>query len=86
MQAANHYSLERLTAPFRAVILDTSSKSATEIALRFPPVHQRVVAVPYPDGSAKITQSRPQRTGFKTQFFDKSFSILEFFNLQSQML
>lgn len=31
MQAANHYSLETLTAPFRAVILDTSSKSATEI-------------------------------------------------------
>jgi len=64
MQAANHYSLETLTAPFRAVILDTSSKSATEIVLRFPPVHQRVVAVPYPDGSATITQIRPKRTMF----------------------
>ena len=62
-QAANHYSVETLTAPFRAVILDTSSKSATEIALRFPPVHQRAVAVPYPDGSATITQSRPKRLG-----------------------
>jgi hypothetical protein len=48
----------------RAVILDTSSKSATEIVLRFRPVHKRVVAVPYPDGSANITQSRPKRTGF----------------------
>ena len=64
MEAANYYSLETLTAPFRAVILDTSSKSATEIVLRFRPVHQRVVAVPYPDGSAIITQSRPKRTMF----------------------
>ena len=85
-QAANHYSLETLTAPFRAVILDTSSKSATEIVLRFRPVHQRVVAVPYPDSSANLTQSRPKRTGFKTKFFDKSFPILQFFNLKSQML
>ena len=45
-------------------MLDTSSKSATEIVLRFRPVHQRVVAVPYPDGSAIITQSRSKRTGF----------------------
>jgi hypothetical protein len=29
------------------------------------------VAVPYADGSAILTPSRPQRTGFKTQFFDK---------------
>jgi hypothetical protein len=57
MQAANHHSLETLTAPCRAVILDTSSKSATEIVLRFRPVHQRVVAVPYPDGSALIPHS-----------------------------
>ena len=64
MQAANHYSLETLNAPFRAVILDTSSKSATEIVLRFRPVHKRVVAVSYPDGSALITQSRPKRTMF----------------------
>jgi hypothetical protein len=86
MQAANHYSLETLTARCRAVILDTSSKSATEIVLRFRPLHKRVVAVPYPDGSALITLSRSKRTGFKTQFFDKSFPILQFFNLKSQML
>ena len=64
MQAANHYSLETLTAPFRAVILDTSSKSATEIVLRFRPVHKRVVPVTYPDGSGILTQSRSKRTGF----------------------
>jgi len=64
MQAANHYSLETLTAPFRAVILDTSSKSATKIVLRFRLVHKRVVAVPYPHRSAVITPSRPKRTGF----------------------
>ena len=64
MQAANHYSLETLTAPFPAVNLDTSSKSATEIVLRFRPVHQRVVTVPYPDDSATITQSLPKRTMF----------------------
>jgi len=63
MQAANHYSLEILTAPFRAVILDTSSKSPTQRVLRFPPVHQQIVAVPYPDGGATITQSRLKRTG-----------------------
>ena len=64
MQAANHYSLETLTVPFRAVILDTSSKSATEIVLHFRRVHKRVVAVPYPDGSAIQTQSSRKRTGF----------------------
>ena len=64
MQAANHYSLETLTAPFRAVILDTSSKSPTEIVLGSRPVHKRVVAVPYSDGRATITQSRPKRTMF----------------------
>jgi hypothetical protein len=86
MQAANHYSLETLTAPFRAVILDTSSKSATEIVLRFRPVHKRVVAVPYPDRSGIIRQSRLFKTEFKTHFFDKSFPILQLFNLKSQML
>ncbi len=64
MQAANHYNLETLTARKGAVILDTSSKSATEIVLHFRPVHKRVVAVLYPDGSANITQSRPKRAGF----------------------
>ena len=52
-------------------MLDTSSKSATEIVLRFRPVHQRVVAVPYPNRSAILTQSSPNTTGFSTQFFDK---------------
>jgi hypothetical protein len=64
MQAANDYSLETLTAPFRAVILDTSSKPATEIVLRFLLVHKRVLTVSYPDWSAVITSSHPKRTGF----------------------
>ena len=59
------------------MILDTSSKSATEIVLRFRPVHKRVVAVPYPDGSAITTQSRPKRTGFKPNFLISHF---QFFN------
>ena len=86
MQAANHYSLETITARYRAVIVDISSKSATEIVLRFRPVHHLVVAVPYPDASATTTQSRPKRTTFSTHFLDKSFPILQFFNLKSQIL
>jgi hypothetical protein len=43
------------------------------------------VAVPYPDGSAILTQSPLKRTGFKTQFFDKiNYQSLKYMSIPAK--